>query len=96
MQSSIPQAARPKPLKGTLWFGAVGAALIIIGVSAMLSANWHWVPLRAQIAVALTPLVAAWCGALWLWRRCARGEREGQAQQWKGQAWWCEGAATNE
>ena len=73
MQSSIPQAARPKPLKGTLWFGAVGAALIIIGVSAMLSANWHWVPLRAQIAVALTPLVAAWCGALWLWRRGGGG-----------------------
>lgn len=53
----------------TLWLGSMGALLAIVGLSAMLAANWHWVPFGAQIAVALAPLVLGWLGYGWLWRR---------------------------
>lgn len=53
----------------TLWLGSTGALLAIVGLIAMLAANWHWVPLGAQIAVALAPLALGWLGYGWLWRR---------------------------
>ncbi len=69
MQIPTQPAARPASLKGVLWFGVSGAMLILIGLVAMLAANWHWVPFPAQIAVAFAPLVVAWGWCLRLWRQ---------------------------
>lgn len=57
MQSEGLQAT---PLKGLFWLGTAGAVLILAGLSAVLSANWHWVPFGVQIALAVLPLVVGW------------------------------------
>lgn len=71
-------------LPGTLWLGTAGAALMVAGMVALLAANWHKVPLWAQVALALTPLVAGWVGYAWL--RLRKVESLG-AQEVVGTVW---------
>lgn len=71
-------------LPGTLWLGTAGAALMVAGMVALLAANWHKVPLWAQVALALTPLVAGWVGYAWL--RLRKVESLG-AQEVVGVVW---------
>ncbi len=74
----------PQPLKGVLWFGTTGVALMLGGVVALLAANWHTVPFEAQVAVALAPLVTAWAAyAVTEWR----GVRSLAARQVLGTLW---------
>lgn len=67
-----------KPLAGALWLGTAGAVLVIGGIVALLAANWAWVPLAAQVAVALAPLAAGLGGFAWLRRRGPLGRAEGE------------------
>lgn len=75
---------RNQGLPGTLWLGTVGAALMVAGVVALLAANWHEVPLWAQVVLALAPLVAGWVGYAWL--RLRKVESLG-AQEVVGTVW---------
>lgn len=59
-------AKQSRGLPGTLWLGTTGVALMVAGIVAFLAANWHRVPLWAQVMFALVPLVAGWAGYAWL------------------------------
>ena len=74
-----------KPLPGLLWLGTAGVALLIVGLSAILAANWHWVPLPVQIGIALLPLVAAW--SLYLWMTLHRRARQVALEEVLGILW---------
>ena len=74
-----------KPLPGLLWLGTAGVALLIVGLSAILAANWHWVPLPVQIGIALLPLVAAW--SLYLWMTLHRRARQAALEEVLGILW---------
>lgn len=74
------------PLTGTLWLGTAGAVLIMGGLVALLAANWHSVPLAAQVLLAFAPLMASWVGYGWYLRRGARslGLEEVLGTVWTG------------
>lgn len=81
------EAKAPAPsMRGMIWFGSGGVALIVGGLVAVLAANWSTIPFWVQVCLALLPLaVALGCyGAYVRWQGARQDVEEVLGILWSG------------